>query len=89
MNYTYLLRCCDGSLYCGWTNDLQKRVDTHNAGKGGRYTRAHRPVELVYYECFQTQSEAMRREAEIKALPRERKLELLRSNERSAPIPPR
>ena len=61
MNYTYMLRCADGSFYTGWTNNLEKRVKEHNAGRGGRYTRAHRPVELCYYEIFDTQEEAMHR----------------------------
>ena len=49
MNYTYILRCGDGSLYTGWTNHLNKRVADHNAGRGAKYTKAHRPVELAYY----------------------------------------
>ena len=53
-NYAYLLRCADGTLYAGWTNDLDKRLRTHQAGKGGKYTRARLPVELYYYECFAT-----------------------------------
>ena len=50
MNYTYLLRCADGTLYCGWTNHLAARVAAHNAGKGAKYTRTRRPVVLAYYE---------------------------------------
>ena len=65
-NYTYLLRCADGTLYCGWTNDLEKRAAAHNAGTGAKYTKPRRPVELAYYETFATKQEAMRREAEIK-----------------------
>ena len=80
--WTYLLRCGDGSLYCGWTNDLEKRVAAHASGKGAKYTRAHLPVELVYSERFSTKEEAMRREAEIKRLTRARKLALL---QRQAP----
>ena len=76
-NYTYILRCCDGSLYTGWTNDLERRLAAHQAGKGGKYTRARLPVELVYYEQFDTKSEAMRREWEIKQLTREEKLQLI------------
>ena len=76
-NYTYILRCADGSLYTGWTNDLERRVAAHQAGRGGKYTRARLPVELVYYERFDTKQEAMRREWEIKQLPREEKLKLL------------
>ena len=76
MNYTYILRCADGSLYTGWTNDLEKRLMAHNSGKGAKYTRSRRPVELMYYESFPTKSEAMHREAEIKKLSREEKLRL-------------
>ena len=54
MNYTYILRCGDNSLYTGWTNHLTKRVAYHNAGRGAKYTKAHLPVELVYYEIFDT-----------------------------------
>ena len=78
-SYTYILECSDGSLYCGWTNDLEKRVKTHNAGKGGKYTRAHRPVKLVYYEEFDTKEEAMQREWAIKQLERSEKEQLIRS----------
>lgn len=77
MNYTYILRCRDGSLYTGWTNDLEKRLRAHNTGLGGKYTRSHRPVELVYHETFETKEEAMRREAAIKRLSREEKLALI------------
>lgn len=76
-NYTYLLRCADGTLYCGWTNDLDKRVAAHNTGAGAKYTKARRPVELAYYETFATRQEAMRREAEIKHLTRQEKLSLI------------
>lgn len=79
MNYTYILSCADGSLYTGWTNDLEKRLAAHNAGKGGKYTRSHRPVTLAYYEEFPTKEEAMRREAAIKNLPRSEKLKLIES----------
>lgn len=67
-SYTYVLKCKDGSLYTGWTNDLDKRVSNHNQGKGAKYTRSHGPVELVYYEAFQTKEEAMRREYAIKQM---------------------
>ncbi len=75
--YAYILRCADGTLYTGWTNDLQHRVETHNAGKGAKYTRTRRPVELCYYETFDTASAAMRREAAIKKLTRQQKLRLM------------
>ena len=64
--YCYMLRCKDGSLYTGYTNDLEARLKAHNEGKGAKYTRAHRPCELVYYETFTNKSEAMKREYEIK-----------------------
>ena len=67
-NTAYLLRCCDGSYYAGWTNDLPKRVRVHQAGKGAKYTRARLPVELCYYETFATKAEAMRREWQLKQL---------------------
>ena len=73
MNYTYLVRCADGSLYCGWTNRLEERVRAHNEGKGAKYTKSRRPVELVYYEAFATKEEAMRREAAIKQMTRKEK----------------
>lgn len=78
-NYTYLLRCADGSLYCGWTNRLAARVAAHNAGQGAKYTKSRRPVELVYFEEFSTKREAMRREWEIKRLTRAQKAALVRS----------
>ena len=77
MNYTYILRCADGSLYTGWTNDLDKRIQEHKTGRGGKYTRAHAPVELVYCESFDTKNEAMSREWHIKQLTRKQKLALI------------
>lgn len=65
-NYTYILKCADGTLYCGWTNDLDKRLAAHNAGTGAKYTRTRRPVELIYHEIFATKQEAMSHEAHIK-----------------------
>ena len=76
-NYTYMLRCGDGSLYTGWTNDLEKRVETHSTGKGGKYTRSRLPVELVYYEVFHTKEEAMKREAAIKKMGKSEKEKLV------------
>ena len=77
MNYTYIIRCKDDTLYCGWTNNLEKRISSHNAGTGAKYTRNRHPVELVYYETFETKEEAMRREYEIKQLTRKKKLMLI------------
>lgn len=82
MNYTYILACGDGSLYTGWTNDLTKRVAAHSAGRGGRYTRSHLPVRLVYWEAFATKEEAMAREWAIKHLDREQKLELIKTRKK-------
>lgn len=79
MNYTYILRCSDDTLYCGWTNDLQKRLASHNAGKGAKYTRSRTPVTLVYYETFETKQEAMKREYAIKQLTRKEKEDLLKT----------
>ena len=76
MNYTYIVRCKDDTLYCGWTNDLEKRIASHNAGTGAKYTRSRRPVELVYYETFDTKEEAMSREYAIKKMSRKEKLKL-------------
>ncbi|MCS6845771.1 MAG: GIY-YIG nuclease family protein [Caldilineales bacterium] len=64
--YVYILRCADGSLYTGWTTDLDRRVAEHNAGRGAAYTRGRRPVALVYHEPQPDRASAMRREAEIK-----------------------
>lgn len=76
MNYTYIVKCCDNTLYTGWTTDLDRRIEAHNSGKGAKYTRSRRPVELIYAERFDTKREAMRREWEIKQLSREEKLRL-------------
>ena len=62
MNYTYIVKCSDETFYTGWTNDLEKRIEMHNSGKGAKYTKARLPVELVYYEAFDTKEEAMSRE---------------------------
>ena len=80
-NYTYIVRCADGTLYTGWTNDLKKRIKAHNAGKGAKYTKSRRPVILVYYEEYETKSEALRREAAIKKLSRQEKLRMIRQFE--------
>ena len=73
----YILRCCDGSLYTGITTDVTRRLREHNSGKGAKYTRTRRPIELVYQEDCADHSHALRRELEIKALPREKKLKLI------------
>ena len=77
MNYVYILQCADGTYYTGWTNDLEHRVQTHNAGKGAKYTRARRPVQLVYFERLDSAVEAQQREYRIKQLTRAQKLQLM------------
>ena len=81
MSWTvYVLRCCDGSLYTGMTSDLPQRLAVHRAGKGGAYTRSHLPVRLVFVERRASRGAALRREAEIKRLPRRAKLLLVRGS---------
>ena len=80
MNYTYILKCRDGTYYTGWTNDLEKRVQAHNEGKGAKYTKGRGPVTLVYYETFEQKEEAMRREWEIKRLSKKEKELLMGKN---------
>ena len=75
--YTYILECGDGSLYTGWTNDLVKRVKTHNAGQGAKYTRARLPVRLVYFETFADKREAQSREWHIKRMTHKQKRALI------------
>ena len=77
MNYVYLLRCSDNSIYCGWTTDLNARLAAHNSGHGAKYTRSRLPVELVYYEEYEDKTEALSREWHIKRLSREEKLRLI------------
>lgn len=74
--HCYLLQCADGSLYCGITNDLDKRLAAHNAGEGAKYTRGRRPVNLVYSETWADRSVASKRERQIKALSRVEKMAL-------------
>ncbi|QQK09122.1 GIY-YIG nuclease family protein [Miniphocaeibacter halophilus] len=81
MNYVYILRCKDGSLYTGWTTNLNKRIETHNKGLGAKYTRGRIPVELVYFESFDNKSEALKREIKIKKLTKQEKLKLILKKE--------
>jgi len=76
-NYTYLLECADGSLYCGWTKDPEHRLKEHNAGSGAKYTRSRRPVKMVYLEKFDTKEEAMSRERRVKRMTRRQKQALI------------
>ncbi|MEM0360362.1 MAG: GIY-YIG nuclease family protein [Candidatus Diapherotrites archaeon] len=77
--YVYLLECADGSLYCGWTDDLNKRVAAHKTGRGAKYTRAKPPVQLAYFEEFDGKSAALKREFEIKQMTRQEKERLVQS----------
>lgn len=77
MFFAYLVRCADGTLYGGYTTDLQKRLAAHNSGKGAKYTRSRLPVELVWWEEYPTKEAAMSREWHIKRLTREQKLALI------------
>jgi len=78
MNYVYILECVDGTLYTGWTNDIEKRIKAHNDGTGSKYTRARLPVRLVYFEEYVSKQEAMSIEWHIKRLSRKQKLELIK-----------
>ncbi len=80
-HYVYVVRCANGSLYTGYTKDIEARMAAHNEGKGGRYTRTHRPVELIASWNFPTKREALQIEYRIKKLPRQKKLELVQQPE--------
>ncbi|HBJ2611804.1 TPA: GIY-YIG nuclease family protein [Clostridium botulinum] len=80
MAYVYIVECRDGTLYTGWTTDIERRVSQHNKGEGAKYTRARRPVVLKYFEEFDTNREAMKRECEIKKLSRQDKIKLFDYN---------
>lgn len=77
MNYIYIIKCGDGSLYTGWTNNLEKRFNDHSLGKGAKYTRGRGPLELVYYETFDDKKDAMKREYAIKKLSKSEKEKLI------------
>lgn len=79
MFFTYILKCADGSLYTGYTDNIPRRLAVHNSGKGAKYTRSRLPVELAYSESFETKSEAMHRENEIKGMTRSEKLKLIQT----------
>ncbi|HCX04177.1 MAG TPA: hypothetical protein DHM42_06775 [Clostridiales bacterium] len=77
MYYVYILKCRDNTLYTGYTNNIKDRIQTHNSGKGAKYTRGRLPVELKYFEEFEDKGEALKREHEIKKLSREDKVLLI------------
>jgi putative endonuclease len=81
--FVYLLRCADGTLYCGWSTDPERRLRQHQAGTASRYTRTRLPVELVYLRELASRSEAMREEARIKRMPTADKHVLLAVHDRS------
>lgn len=76
MNYVYIVECSDNTYYTGWTNNLESRIEAHNNGTGAKYTKSRRPVVLKYFEQFNTKSEAMKREYQIKQLTRKEKVDL-------------
>jgi putative endonuclease len=76
----YVVRCCDGTFYTGYTNDVNHRLTMHNAGRGAKYTKGRTPVELCHVEVYDTKGEALRREYEIKQYSRKRKLLLFQEN---------
>ena len=80
--FVYVLRCRDDSLYTGYTDDVRHRLKTHQSGKGAKYTRSRLPVTLVYQEELPDKSSALRREAAIKRLTRQEKLQLIEERER-------
>ncbi|MEO4055571.1 GIY-YIG nuclease family protein [Solibacillus sp. CAU 1738] len=82
-HYFYVVKCRDNSLYAGYTNNLERRIATHNAGKGAKYTRARLPVICIHFEIYETKQEAMRMEYAFKQLTRETKEKYIRgaSNE--------
>ena len=77
MWFVYVLLCRDGSLYTGYTDDVERRFNLHQSGKGGKYTRSHKPIKVVYQEKFNSKSEALKKELEIKSWSRERKIKSL------------
>ena len=79
MNYVYIIKCKDNSLYTGWTNNLERRFKAHTEGKGAKYTRGRGPLELVYFEEFENKVEAMKREYEIKKMSRKNKLDMIKN----------
>ena len=81
MNYVYLLRCADGSLYCGWTTDPSARLKAHNSGRGAKYTRSRRPVRLVWLESDPDRHDALSREWHIKRMSRAEKEQLVNGND--------
>lgn len=78
--FTYVLLTENNTLYCGYTDDVEKRFEKHKSGEGAKYTRANKPVKILYTACFDTKSEAMKEEHRIKNLKREEKLEFIKEH---------
>lgn len=83
MWYVYILQCVDGSLYTGYSNDLRQRFEDHKNGKGGHYTRSHKPNRVIYKEKLATKGQALKREYEIKKWSREKKIKILNLRNKS------
>ncbi|MDW7668441.1 MAG: GIY-YIG nuclease family protein [Bacillota bacterium] len=79
MYYVYIIKCSDDTLYTGYTNNIEERIQTHNSGKGAKYTRGRLPVELQYYEEFDDKGQALKREHEIKKLNKADKVKLIKN----------
>jgi putative endonuclease len=84
--YVYIVRCSDGTLYTGWTSDVEKRLLAHNSGAGAKYTRGRRPVRIVHLESFENKEDAMARESSIKKLKRKEKLKLVATGNNTPPL---
>lgn len=83
INYVYILKCRDNSLYCGYTNNLDKRLNYHNSGKASKYTRSRLPVRYIYIKAFNTKPQALSYEYKIKQLSRTKKLKLISGNSKA------
>ena len=81
--FVYIIKCVDGSLYTGYTNDLQKRFEKHKSGKGAKYTRSHAPESIVFFQKYVNKIKAQQKEREIKKMTREEKLIFLKNQSRS------
>ena len=81
MHFVYMVRCVDDSLYTGYTTDLERRINTHNEGKGAKYTRARLPVRLVYFKEVENMSEGLKLEAKLKKLSKKKKEDLVQGFE--------
>lgn len=78
--YTYVILTKNNTLYCGYTDDVEKRFEAHMSGKGAKYTRANKPLKIIYTACFDTKSEAMKEECRIKSLKKAEKLEFIKEH---------